>query len=190
MPGCNHAVVLFRGNAYPWMVGSAEGIRKENNRRAIEMDRRTIYKGKVNERMSKNLKVIPLGGLGEIGKNMTVIEYGRNQIIVDCGVMFPESDLFGIDLVLPKFDYILKNQGTLRGLVLTHGHQDHIGGVSYLLNQLDASFGKLPIYGTDLTLGMLERKLIEMGLLNRAELLVIDDQQSLQLGPFRVSPFE
>jgi ribonuclease J len=139
--------------------------------------------------MSKNLKVIPLGGLGEIGKNMTVIEYGRNHIIVDCGVMFPESDLYGIDLVLPNFDYILKNQETLRGLVLTHGHQDHIGGVPYLLEQLDPAGGKLPIYGTDLTLGMLERKLEEMGLKNRAELLVIDDQQTLQLGPFKVSPY-
>ncbi len=86
--------------------------------------------------MSKNLRIIPLGGLGEIGKNMTVLEYGRNQIIIDCGVMFPENDLYGIDLVLPQFDYIEKNQDTLRGIVLTHGHLDHIGGLPFLLDRL------------------------------------------------------
>ena len=88
--------------------------------------------------MSKNLKIIPLGGLGEIGKNMTVFEYGRNLIIVDCGVKFPENDQYGIDLVLPQFDYILKNQSTMRGIVLTHGHQDHIGGLPYLLERMKA----------------------------------------------------
>ena len=97
--------------------------------------------------MSKNLKIIPLGGLGEIGKNMTVLEYGRNMIIVDCGVMFPESDLYGIDLVLPDYQYIIENRDILRGIVLTHGHMDHIGGLPYLLKQVN-----VPVYGTDLTL--------------------------------------
>lgn len=139
--------------------------------------------------MSKNLKIIPLGGLGEIGKNMTVLEYGRNQIIIDCGVMFPESDLHGIDLVLPGFDYILENQETLRGIVLTHGHQDHIGGLPYLLKRLDPVEGGLPIYGTALTIGMVERKLEEMDVRSSADLQIIDDSQTLHLGPFRVSPF-
>jgi len=139
--------------------------------------------------MSKNLKIIPLGGLGEIGKNMTVVEYGRNQIIIDCGVMFPESDLYGIDLVLPRFDYILENQDTLRGIVLTHGHQDHIGGLPYLLKRLDPVDGGIPIYGTALTIGMVERKLEEMGVRSSADLQVIDDRQTLHLGPFRVSPY-
>ena len=139
--------------------------------------------------MSKNLKIIPLGGLGEIGKNMTVFEYGRNQIIVDCGVKFPENDQYGIDLVLPQFDYILENQNTLRGIVLTHGHQDHIGGLPYLLERLAMAKEGLPIYGTALTLGMVRRKLEEAGLADRARLIVIDDKTTLSMGPFAVSAF-
>jgi ribonuclease J len=139
--------------------------------------------------MSKNLKIIPLGGLGEIGKNMTILEYGRNQIIVDCGVMFPESDLYGIDLVLPQFDYVLDNQDILRGIVLTHGHQDHIGGLPYLLKRLDVPEDGVPVYGTALTIGMVEHKLDEMGVREHANLQVFDDQQTLHLGPFRISPY-
>lgn len=139
--------------------------------------------------MSKNLKIIPLGGLGEIGKNMTVLEYGRNQIIVDCGVMFPENDMYGIDLVLPRFDYVVENQAMLRGIVLTHGHQDHIGGLPYLLKRLDRFPEGVPIYGTALTIGMVARKLEEMQLDTRARLQVIDDQTTINLGPFRVSPY-
>jgi ribonuclease J len=139
--------------------------------------------------MSKNLKIIPLGGLGEIGKNMTIFEYGRNQIIIDCGVMFPESDLFGIDLVLPQFDYVLENHSSLRGIVLTHGHLDHIGGLPYLLKRMQIPEGGVPVYGTALTIGMVRQKLEEMGVVERAKLVVINDQQTLQLGPFRVSPF-
>ncbi len=134
--------------------------------------------------MAKNLRIIPLGGLGEIGKNMTLLEYGRNQIIIDCGVMFPESDMYGIDLVLPQFDYVVENQDTLRGIVLTHGHQDHIGGLPYLLERVNA-----PIYGTALTLGMVERQLEEAHVRESATLEVIDDKQTLHLGPFRISPF-
>jgi ribonuclease J len=139
--------------------------------------------------MSKNLKIIPLGGLREIGKNITMFEYGRNQIIVDCGVKFPENDQYGIDLVLPQFDYVLQNQSILRGIVLTHGHQDHIGGLPYLLERLTAPESGIAIYGTALTLGMVERKLEEAGLASRARLEVIDDKQTVHLGPFRVSPF-
>lgn len=139
--------------------------------------------------MSKNLKIIPLGGLGEIGKNLTILEYGRNQIIIDCGVMFPENDMYGIDFVLPQFDTIVNNQDILRGIVLTHGHQDHIGGLPYLLERLDAPVSEVPIYGTALTLGMVKRKLEEMGLAKRANLQVIDDKGTFHLGPFQISPF-
>ncbi|MFC1878663.1 ribonuclease J [Chloroflexota bacterium] len=139
--------------------------------------------------MSKNLAIIPLGGLGEIGKNMTVLEYGRNQMIIDCGVMFPENNLHGIDLVLPLFDYVIENQDTLRGIVLTHGHLDHIGGLPYLIKNLGKAAATLPVYGTALTIGMLERRLEEMELLHIANLNVIDDSQTLHLGPFKVSPY-
>jgi ribonuclease J len=133
--------------------------------------------------MSKNLRIIPLGGLGEIGKNMTILEYGRNQIIIDCGVMFPENDMYGIDLVLPQFDYVVENQDILRGIVLTHGHMDHIGGLPYLLKRIST-----PIYGTALTLGLVKRQLEEAGIYD-AQLHTMTVEDKLHLGPFRVSPY-
>jgi ribonuclease J len=132
----------------------------------------------------KNLKIIPLGGLGEIGKNMTLLEYGRNQVIIDCGVMFPDNDMYGIDLVLPNFDYVVENQEILRGIVLTHGHMDHIGALPFLLEKVN-----VPIYGTALTIGMVKRQLAERNLDKKAQLEVIDDTSTLHLGPFRISPF-
>ncbi|MDT8304771.1 MAG: ribonuclease J [Anaerolineae bacterium] len=134
--------------------------------------------------MAQDLQIIPLGGLGEIGKNMTVYEYGRNIMIVDCGVMFPENDMYGIDLVLPDFDYVVQNQDKLRGIVLTHGHMDHIMALPYLLQHLEA-----PIYGTPLTLGLVKRQLEEKNVLHRADLRVLDKEAALHLGPFRVTPF-
>jgi ribonuclease J len=134
--------------------------------------------------MTKQLQIIPLGGLGGIGKNMTVYEYGRNMIVVDCGVMFPDSDMYGIDLVLPDFEYVVTNRDKLRGVVLTHGHLDHIGALPYLLQQVDT-----PVYGTRLTLAMLERRLAEKGQRDRADLRVLEDAATIPLGPFRVTPF-
>ena len=134
--------------------------------------------------MTKKLRIIPLGGLGEIGKNMTVLEYGRNMIVVDCGVMFPESDMYGIDLVLPQFDYVVENQDQLRGIVLTHGHMDHIGGLPYLMRQI-----KTTIYGTALTIGMVKRQLEEGKVLQQANLQVVRNTDSFQLGPFKISLF-
>ncbi|MBK9052687.1 MAG: ribonuclease J [Chloroflexi bacterium] len=134
--------------------------------------------------MTKKLRIIPLGGLGEIGKNMTVLEYGRNMIVVDCGVMFPDSEMYGIDLVLPQFDYVVQNQDRLHGIVLTHAHLDHIGGLPYLLKQV-----KTTIYGTDLTIGMVKRKLEEAKLLSQADLQVKHDKEIFQLGPFKISLF-
>jgi ribonuclease J len=133
--------------------------------------------------MTKQLRIIPLGGLGEVGKNMTLLEYGRNMIIIDCGLMFPENDMYGIDLVLPQFDYVVKNQNILRGIVLTHGHMDHIGGLPYLLRKVDA-----PVYGTPLTLALLKRQLDEAGLAP-AGLNAIHGTETLQLGPFKISLF-
>ncbi|HSM56707.1 MAG TPA: ribonuclease J [Candidatus Sulfomarinibacteraceae bacterium] len=134
--------------------------------------------------MAQNLKVIPLGGLGAIGKNMTVYEYGRNIMVVDCGVMFPENDMFGIDLVLPDFNYVIENQDKLRGIVVTHGHMDHILALPYLLREVST-----PIYGTRLTLGLIERILDEKNLLHQTDLRLLKANETTPLGPFRVTPF-
>ncbi|NLE43550.1 MAG: ribonuclease J [Chloroflexi bacterium] len=132
----------------------------------------------------KELRIVPLGGLGGVGKNMTVIEYGRNIIVVDCGVMFPDNDMYGIDLVLPDFDYVIQNRDRLRGIVLTHGHMDHIGALPYLLQHVDT-----PVYGTPLTLAMVRRLLEEKSLLDQVDLRELAPTSTQHLGPFRVSPF-
>lgn len=134
--------------------------------------------------MAKNLQILPLGGLGEIGKNMTVYEYGRNIVVVDCGIMFPENDMYGIDLVLPDYTYIIENQDIVRGIVLTHGHMDHVAALPYLLQEIN-----VPIYGTPLTLGIVKRQLEEKNLLQKADLRLISAEETLHLGPFRITPF-
>ena len=105
------------------------------------------------------LKVISLGGLEEIGKNLTVFECGEDIILVDCGMSFPDEEMPGIDLVIPDFTYLIKNADRIRGLFVTHGHEDHIGAIPYLLNQIS-----IPVYGTKLTIGLIAGKLKEHGL--------------------------
>ena len=100
------------------------------------------------------LRVIPLGGINEIGENMTVLEYGNDMIIVDCGLGFPDEDMPGIDLIIPDISYVEANKEKLRGIVLTHGHEDHIGAIPYVLRSINP-----PIYGTKLTLGIIQNKL-------------------------------
>ena len=107
------------------------------------------------------LKIIPLGGLNEIGKNMTVFSYGNDMIIVDCGMAFPDEEMLGVDIVIPDFSFVVKNSDKIRGVVLTHGHEDHIGGLAYLLKEIN-----VPIYGTNLTLGLVQNKLKEHNLLS------------------------
>lgn len=127
------------------------------------------------------LKIIPLGGLGEIGKNMTVIEYGTNIIVVDCGMSFPEDEMLGIDIVIPDITYLIKNQDKIKGICLTHGHEDHIGSIPYLLKKIN-----VPLYGTRLTLGLVENKLLEHKI-EDAELNRIDAGQTINLGCFKVT---
>ena len=127
------------------------------------------------------LKIIPLGGLNEIGKNTTVFEYGNDIFILDCGLAFPEDDMPGIDMVIPDYTYLLKNMDRIRGLVLTHGHEDHIGGIPYFLKNVS-----VPIYGTKLTLGLVEVKLKEHGLLSSAKLNVISPGDVIKLGDFKI----
>ncbi len=127
------------------------------------------------------LKIIPLGGLHEIGKNITVFEYENDMIAVDCGLSFPEDDMLGVDLVIPDITYILKNQEKFRGLVITHGHEDHIGGVPYFLKQLNT-----PIYGTKLTLGLIKNKLEEHNLVNSTKLVELSQGETVKLGCFKI----
>mgnify|MGYP006277828233 CR=1 FL=1 len=122
------------------------------------------------------VKIIPLGGLYEIGKNITVIEYNNDIIVVDCGIIFPEDEMLGIDVVIPDISYLLKNKEKIRGIVLTHGHEDHIGALPYVLQKID-----VPVYGTKLTLGLVENKLNEKGIKN-AKLNVVKPGQKTKLG--------
>ncbi len=129
----------------------------------------------------KPIKVSFLGGLNEVGKNMTLFEYGEDMFLVDCGLAFPDQDMLGVDLVLPDFTYVERNADRIRGIVITHGHEDHIGGLPYLLKVLN-----VPVYGTNLTIGLIQGKLREHGLLNSATLNVIKPGDVITLGGFTV----
>ena len=132
---------------------------------------------------SSPLKIIPLGGLNEIGKNMTVLEYGKDMIVVDCGLGFPEDDMYGVDLVIPDFTYVLENKDRIKGLFITHGHEDHIGSLPYLLKKFN-----VPIYTARLTIGLIKNKLEEHGLASSAEFHEIRPRQKVRLGCFTVEP--
>ena len=175
---------------------SEEIVRKKNINRTMP-NRRRVTPKKKNEIIKAqeknidfkeefsfkkdNLKIIPLGGIEEIGKNITVFEYGNDIVIVDCGVAFPEDDMLGIDLVIPDFTYLEKNKDKIRGLVITHGHEDHIGSIAYLLKKLN-----IPIFATKLTIGLISNKLEEHKLLNTAKLNVVKQGQTIVLGKMRV----
>jgi ribonuclease J len=132
---------------------------------------------------SKNntLKLIPLGGVNEIGKNMTVFEFGNDIIVVDCGLSFPEDDMLGVDLVIPDTSYLIKNKDKVRAFILTHGHEDHIGALPYVLREINA-----PVYGTRLTLGLVENKLKEHHNLDNTDLHRVKPGGSIKLGAFTV----
>ena len=147
--------------------------------------RRTTRRENVEKRdvefKKEPLRIIPLGGLLEIGKNMTVFEYGGDMIIVDCGLAFPEDDMLGIDLVIPDITYLEKNKEKIKGMVITHGHEDHIGAIPYFLKQID-----VPIYATRLTCGLISNKLEEHKLLRKTRLKPVMQGQTIILGKFRV----
>ncbi len=134
--------------------------------------------------MAAKLRIVPLGGLGEVGKNMTCIEYGRNILIVDAGIMFPESDMPGVDYLLPDWDYIRDKKDWVRAVLLTHGHLDHIGALAHLLREIDA-----PVYATRLTRGLVEVRLREERMLERVRLQTYAAGDRLQIGPFVVEPY-
>ncbi len=131
-----------------------------------------------------NLKIIPLGGLGEVGRNMMLYEYEDTAIVVDCGTMFPENDMLGIDCIIPDFQYLRSRKDKIRGVIITHGHEDHIGAISYFLSEFN-----VPVYGTPLTLGLIKVKLTRRGMLNNVSLNTIRAGESIRIGPFKVDFF-
>ncbi|MDD3429567.1 MAG: ribonuclease J [Oscillospiraceae bacterium] len=129
------------------------------------------------------LTIRPLGGLGEVGKNITLYECQNDMFLVDCGTVFPDNEMFGVDLVIPDFTTVLQNKDKIKGLVITHGHEDHIGAIPYLLRQFN-----VPIYGTRLTLGLITNKLTEHGLASSAKLIEIRPKEKFKLGCFTIEP--
>ncbi|MBI9045297.1 MAG: ribonuclease J [Anaerolineaceae bacterium] len=132
----------------------------------------------------KKLKIIPLGGLGEVGKNMMVYEYGGEILIVDSGIMFPENDMLGIDYIIPDFHYLLSKRHQVRGIIITHGHEDHLGAIHHVLEEIQA-----PIYATKLTRGLLEGKLARRGMVEKAKINTISPGDTVKIGPFQVEFF-
>ncbi|MGD0777162.1 MAG: ribonuclease J [Candidatus Solibacter sp.] len=127
------------------------------------------------------LQVVPLGGLGEFGMNITAIRYGEDIIVVDCGMMFPDAELLGVDLVMPDLTFLKENQAQVRAVILTHGHEDHIGAVPYFLSEID-----VPVYGTAFTLALVERRLEEYDLEREPRLIKVKPKQAIAVGPFKI----
>ncbi len=146
-------------------------------------ERLSAATNRVTGNANKTVKILPLGGLGEIGKNITLFECDGDMLLVDCGISFPDDHMFGVDLVIPDFRYIIENASKIRGLIVTHGHEDHIGAIPYLLKQI-----KVPVFGTKLTIGFIQNKLEEHRLNNVAKLNVIEPNQRIRLGAFTIEP--
>src|ERR1017187_7183351 len=129
------------------------------------------------------LRIIPLGGLGEFGMNCTALRWQDDIIVIDAGLMFPEEELLGVDIVVPDISYLTENRDKVRAIILTHGHEDHIGGLPWILSELN-----VPVYGTEFTLALVEGKLDEHRLLDDAELIEILPGRRFTLGPFSIMP--
>ncbi len=133
---------------------------------------------------NKKLRITPLGGLGEVGKNMILYEYGENILVVDTGIMFPENDMLGIDYIIPDYNYLLEKRHLVRGIIITHGHEDHTGAIRHVIEEIQA-----PIYATPLTRGLLEVKLAKGGLLEKADLRTVEAGETAYINPFEVEFF-
>ena len=133
---------------------------------------------------TKKLRIVPLGGLGEVGRNMMVYEYDGEILIVDTGMMFPDNDMLGVDYIIPDFSYLFDKRDKVRGIIITHGHEDHTGAIRHVLEEINA-----PIYATPLTRGLLEVKLAKQGSLDKADLRTVQAGDTVQIGPFKVEFF-
>ena len=156
---------------------------KKESRRTNNTNETSLIKKEETQLIFKKepLKIIPLGGLLEVGKNITVFEYKNEIVLVDCGLAFPEDEMLGIDLVIPDFTYLEKNQNKIKGLVITHGHEDHIGAIPYLLKQIN-----VPIYATRLTAGLIKNKLEEHNLAKSTKLNIVNQGETVNLGRIKV----
>ncbi len=134
--------------------------------------------------MSKKLRIIPFGGLGEVGKNMMAYEFNDQILIVDAGLMFPENDMMGVDYIIPDFEYLHNKSHKVVGIVITHGHEDHIGAIQHVVDYIAA-----PVFGTPLTMGLIEVKLARSGKANKVDMRPIQANETIQIGPFKVEPF-
>ncbi|MBE6750689.1 MAG: ribonuclease J [Ruminococcaceae bacterium] len=158
-----------------------KGVKNNGKIQKSNVGKKAYENQRKPKKVSKPIKIIPLGGLGEIGKNITLYEYDGDMFLVDCGMSFPDEEMPGIDIVIPDFSYILENKDKIRGLIVTHGHEDHIGAIPYLLRNFN-----LPIYATRLTIGLIEGKLKEHKLLGDAKLNVIKPSSKINLGKFTI----
>ncbi|MCQ2450772.1 MAG: ribonuclease J [Clostridia bacterium] len=163
---------IIKDNSIP--KKAKQSVNKNQNKKVTGHSQRVT-------KPAKSVKIIPLGGLGEIGKNITLYEYDDEMILVDCGMSFPDEETPGIDVVIPDFSYLLECKDKIKGLFITHGHEDHIGGIPYLLRQFN-----VPIYATRLTVALISEKLKEHKLLNEAKLNVVKDGSTISLGNFSV----
>ena len=163
------------------MPPKAPGGKRNSKRRYYTYRKASKKSDVVPSKPKEKVKISFLGGMNEIGKNMTLYEYENDMFIVDCGLAFPNADLPGVDLVIPDFTHIVNNQEKIRGIIITHGHEDHIGGLAYLLKRIN-----VPVYATKLTIGLIKGKLEEHGLLGKAKLVEIKPRDNITLGHFNI----